>query len=218
MRDVRRSSHAFMFLELLSIIAIIALLAAMLLSASSRARLQARRARCQGNLHQISLALDAYAQDYHCYPPAVIPLDWEPDIGDAPPAHEGWPKKYCILPYVLGQAAQMPLRDVGRCVECSIAKYAYNVDERTGRCRADPDADHVQWLAACSPLFDEDAVAFPNKGKDAWLTSDVIAVPEPPYFWPHISSRLVLYSDGRVDLDLQPSGQPNVAGFAPGER
>ena len=56
------------------VIAIIAILAAMLLPALSRAREQARRAVCINNLKQIGLAITMYAQDYDGgLPPAGEP-------------------------------------------------------------------------------------------------------------------------------------------------
>jgi type II secretory pathway pseudopilin PulG len=60
--ETRRS--AFSLIELLVVVATIALLAAMLLPAFARARAQARQSCCRSNLHQIGLALTIYRQDY----------------------------------------------------------------------------------------------------------------------------------------------------------
>jgi prepilin-type N-terminal cleavage/methylation domain-containing protein/prepilin-type processing-associated H-X9-DG protein len=54
----------FTLIELLVVIAIIALLAAILFPVFSRARENARRASCQSNEKQLSLAILQYAQDY----------------------------------------------------------------------------------------------------------------------------------------------------------
>ncbi len=55
---------AFTLIELLVVIAIIAILAAMLLPALTRAREQARQARCVSNIRQTALGQQMYAMDY----------------------------------------------------------------------------------------------------------------------------------------------------------
>lgn len=55
---------AFTLIELLTVIAIIAILASMLLPSLSRAREMARRTSCASNLHQLGLGALQYVQDY----------------------------------------------------------------------------------------------------------------------------------------------------------
>ena len=58
--DLIRTASAFTLLEVLVVVAIIALLAAILLPALSKAREQSKRAACLSNLHQIALAWHQY--------------------------------------------------------------------------------------------------------------------------------------------------------------
>src|SRR5215212_3405617 len=58
-----RKSDAFTLVELLVVIGIIALLIALLLSALASARKSARTVKCATYLHQLGLAMNAYAND-----------------------------------------------------------------------------------------------------------------------------------------------------------
>lgn len=63
---IRRSfAPAFTLVELLVVIAVIATLAALLLSALSRGQSSAKRIACIDNVRQINLALHLYADDHH---------------------------------------------------------------------------------------------------------------------------------------------------------
>jgi len=59
----------FTLVELLVVIAIISMLAGQLLPALSSAREKGRQANCMNNLHQFSIAIELYYQDYDDYPP-----------------------------------------------------------------------------------------------------------------------------------------------------
>ena len=61
----RVKTSVFTLIELLVVIAIIAILAAMLLPALSAARQSAMGANCRGNLKQLGLAANQYADDYN---------------------------------------------------------------------------------------------------------------------------------------------------------
>ncbi len=72
----RQNRRAFTLTELLIVLAIIAILAAILFPVFSRVRENARRSACQSNLKQIGLGLVQYAQDYDgINPPRFIGTD-----------------------------------------------------------------------------------------------------------------------------------------------
>jgi len=73
-RDRRRKTTAsFTLLELLVVVAIIAILAAMLMPALQKVREKARQAVCISNLKQVYLGLMLYAQDFGGY----LPMGWD---------------------------------------------------------------------------------------------------------------------------------------------
>jgi prepilin-type N-terminal cleavage/methylation domain-containing protein/prepilin-type processing-associated H-X9-DG protein len=73
-RTPRGRREAFTLVELLVVIAVIAILAALLLPALSRAKVSADGAVCKNNLRQIGLALRLYLDDFSGYPP-VLAMD-----------------------------------------------------------------------------------------------------------------------------------------------
>ena len=71
-------------IETLVIIAILAILAGLLLPALGRGKESGRVAVCQGNLHQIGLALQLYVDENNNIMPSMAPMDaiWANAIRD----------------------------------------------------------------------------------------------------------------------------------------
>jgi len=93
-------SGAFTLIELLLVIAIITILAALLLPALSRAKAFAWRARCTGNLHQITLGLSMYAEETRRYPPYYNNVGQTTLEGNRASVWDGK-----VLPYLSGSIA-----------------------------------------------------------------------------------------------------------------
>lgn len=79
-----RNRKAFTMVELLVVIAVIAILIALILPAVQRARESARMVQCRSNLKQFGIALHNYESQHKCYPPGYIAVE-----NGFPSAHHG---------------------------------------------------------------------------------------------------------------------------------
>jgi len=75
-RTVRTQGRGFTIVELLVVVAIIALLIALLLPAIAKARDTAQTNQSRGNITNISKGMNAYAADYNDSQPTFCPGDW----------------------------------------------------------------------------------------------------------------------------------------------
>jgi prepilin-type N-terminal cleavage/methylation domain-containing protein/prepilin-type processing-associated H-X9-DG protein len=85
--------RAFTLIELLIVIAIIGIIAAILFPVFSRARENARRANCASNMKQVGLGIAQYVQDYDERMPKLL---WRTDPNTT--VNNWW--QACIQPYV----------------------------------------------------------------------------------------------------------------------
>lgn len=90
-----RKKLGFTLIELLVVIAIIAILAAILFPVFAKVREKARQSSCESNMHQITLSILQYQQDYD----EMFPMG---ETYDSTGAWYGWPTE--IAPYIRSTA------------------------------------------------------------------------------------------------------------------
>jgi prepilin-type N-terminal cleavage/methylation domain-containing protein/prepilin-type processing-associated H-X9-DG protein len=132
--------RAFTLIELLIVIAIVGILAALLLPAVSRTKELGRSAVCLNNLHEIGLGLQIYVQDNQ----NILPVMYDRPT-NAPPA--GPAINQVLLPYVGGMSNIFHCpSDNRRLFELTGSSYAWN-SLLNGQ-----DADHLQMFTNNYPL------------------------------------------------------------------
>ena len=198
----KRHRRAFTLIELLIVVAIIAVLAGMLFPVFARARENARRASCAANLKQIGLAILQYTQDYD----------------------ETFPRRTFYNPYRSWQQVLWPYMKSTQILLCQSntnnsrvvssesegypevrLSYAYN--PRFGNDDALPPGLPLAYVQQTSrkivvaEIFNQDGNNWTDYGSPWWWNS--------PHNWHqgfagHLSTANYLFADGRVKA-LRPS-------------
>jgi hypothetical protein len=73
-----KRSHGISKIEVMVVVAIFAILAAMVIPAIGAARESARRSQCRGRLLQLGLAIHSYHQSHRVFPPGIVAQDFGP--------------------------------------------------------------------------------------------------------------------------------------------
>ncbi len=125
-----RQKRGFTLVELLVVIAVIALLAALLFPAFAQARAKARQTVCVSNLRQIGLALEQYASDHDdTFMPGVLLPTAAP--GDSP-QYAGWAglcNTYARAPGIFRcPASAAPTTTPGLQPPLSLVSYFFNLN------------------------------------------------------------------------------------------
>jgi prepilin-type N-terminal cleavage/methylation domain-containing protein/prepilin-type processing-associated H-X9-DG protein len=118
-----KTSRAFTLVELLVVIGIIAILAALLLPVLGRSKESARATVCLSNLHQVGIALQIYVQENNNKLPVMRDVSTDPTVA----ASNTFPAIQIVLASPLGNTNVLRCpSDVQHLFELTGSSYAWN--------------------------------------------------------------------------------------------
>jgi prepilin-type N-terminal cleavage/methylation domain-containing protein/prepilin-type processing-associated H-X9-DG protein len=197
-------SHGFTLLELLVVIAIVALLAAILLSALSRAKAQANSTACKNHLHQMELGLQMYLDDNANKFPYLFLISNGVVVGSVFSAlHPYYPLWWTNASYHC-PGYKAPITDVSATWPEFTGSYAYNIMGTflEGGGATYPSTGVSLGLAPFIPIGAQYEISQPP------IDYSVIRVPSEMFAFGE--SRLIIYPDVTGSRELVPQGWPSA--------
>jgi prepilin-type N-terminal cleavage/methylation domain-containing protein len=139
--------RAFTLVELLIVIAILALLMGLLMPAVARARAKARQTKCENNLHQLSLALIMYQGDHRGQLP-----DWLSNLfPDYIPLER---KNILVCPSDTSRGADGSKPSAGRTDNHPVSKYQYAETDDTEYNTDPANSSRNHAITRCSYMYE----------------------------------------------------------------